>query len=701
MMPNTGAAIVALGAALWLLVRENAAGPRRAVGRVLGGTAALVGLLTIVEYATGVDLQIDRVLFGDEVRAARLLLPGRPSPASALALLCAGAALSVMDLERRGRATNGLVATVMVLAFATLSGYLFAEPEALGAERLLMRHPVFTPMALPTAIAFLFLGLGIAAARPQRSPLALLAGTDVGAFMARSALPAVVVVPVAFAWLRMQGERGGYYPTSVGAALLTTYTVTALVGVVLWSAAALRRLDVARRAGDEALRAARARLDLALSAGSVGTWIYDLSCNRVVGDARLEEVFGVSVAAPAGAALETLMAAIHPDDRARVGAAIDDAIRRRAPYEVEYRIVRADGSVRWVVARGACDVNEATGEIFVPGALVDITDRKRLEQHQELLSAAGLRFSASLDPECAGAAVAEILVPAVGDWCVVDVVDDDDRPSLAGLAASDPAARDALRERVAGEPGPALCLGTVAAEMLGAEGPILVDHSAGTAHAALLGRLDIGSGLLLPLLVCDRRLGTIFVATTAAGRRFDAEDLALGMDVARRAALAIENASLYRASRRATRMRDEVLRVVAHDLRNPLAAIAMDASLIERSLDATREAERRRLDRIYAAVGRADRLINDLLDVARLDAVPLLFRPFWQARPGGGAGLGLPIAKGLTEAHGGRIGVERAPIGGSTFWFTLRTAPCPMPTDAAREEHAAATRIQAPASGER
>jgi signal transduction histidine kinase/PAS domain-containing protein len=773
----TSAGICLLGAALYLLAPAGVGARRRLAGRVLAGAALLLGTWALAHYASGAVPGVERLPWlavGGQGAA-----PRNPTLASALSTVALGTTLVLLRADRAGRLGAWLAGGVLAVALWALVGHLLGGTQVSATQGEGMLRAAFTPMSLSSALGFCVLALGALAARPDRGPMALLGGADAGAFMARRALLPVVVVPIALAWIRLLGERAGLYPEPIGVSLLTTFTVVALVAVVLWNARALRGLDAERRRAAEALQAARADLERALSAGAVATWRFhpadDPADDRVFGDAHLAALFAVPVESRrAGTPLETLARHIHPDDRALVVAGMTQAIERRGAYEAEYRIVLPDGSVRWLLARGVCETDPATGRLRFPGTVVDVTERRRAEDEQRLLAAAGLLLSATLDPERAGEAVAEIVVPTLADRCVVDVVDaEGGRPRPVGIAAASAAERAALQEAVARRPHGAPCLGTVAARRLGVEGPALLD-AGDPAQAALLAELHAGSALLLPLVARDRRFGTVLAVGGVTRRRFDARDLALGVDLARRASLAIDNASLCRASCSAIEMRDQVLRVVAHDLKNPLASVKMNVDLLERSRGREREIDGARAARIRAAVARADRLIGDLLDVARLEAgkleltlhreairpvlleavelhgtltdaarhtievtvpddlepvfldrdrvlqvlsnllgnaikftpaggrirvcarpveggvrvevvdsgpgiapedVPHLFRPFWQARPSsGGAGLGLAIAKGIVEAHGGAIGAEPAADGGACVWFTLPSA---------------------------
>ncbi len=146
-----------------------------------------------------------------------------------------------------------------------------------------------------------------------------------------------------------------------------------------------------RKERERELRDAKAQLEAATEAGSVGTWEWHIPEDRVVAGASLARLFDVDrEVASEGVSLDQFVSAIHDDDRDRVEAAIESALGTCDEYEAEYRVWNADGDLRWVVARGRVKCEDGTPVSF-PGALIDITERKRaeqaLERHREQLAA--------------------------------------------------------------------------------------------------------------------------------------------------------------------------------------------------------------------------------------------------------------------------------------------------------------------------
>ncbi len=131
---------------------------------------------------------------------------------------------------------------------------------------------------------------------------------------------------------------------------------------------------------EQALAENREKLDLALNAsGMVGTWDWDIVENRVTADERFAALFGVSPGqAAVGLPIDTFFASMHNDDRSRVTAEIDAALKDAGPVRFEYRVAGRDGKTRWVVASGRVITDSDGRAIRLPGAIVDITAEREI-----------------------------------------------------------------------------------------------------------------------------------------------------------------------------------------------------------------------------------------------------------------------------------------------------------------------------------
>ncbi|NBD12904.1 PAS domain S-box protein [Corallococcus sp. c25j21] len=183
-----------------------------------------------------------------------------------------------------------------------------------------------------------------------------------------------------------------------------------------------------RHHSEDALRAANERVQLALSTEAViGTWVWDVPDNRVTTDARFADSFSLDpLRAREGLPLGQFVAAIHPEDRPGVEAAIARALETGGTYRAEYRVRRSDGVYRWVEASGHCERSRAGAPLRFPGVLVDIDARKRAELRQAALLEMADRLREAVSAEAAARLAMEVVgrllgVPRAG-YGTVDAV---------------------------------------------------------------------------------------------------------------------------------------------------------------------------------------------------------------------------------------------------------------------------------------
>ncbi|MGH9350099.1 MAG: sensor histidine kinase, partial [Vicinamibacterales bacterium] len=154
--------------------------------------------------------------------------------------------------------------------------------------------------------------------------------------------------------------------------------------------------------------------------------------------------------------------------------------------------------------------------------------------------------------------------------------------------------------------------------------PVPVEHlvaaASGPEHLEVMKQLEVESLLVVPLVAGDQALGAMMLVSSSPRRRFTGASVPFARELARRAATALANARLYREALAAIAARDEILTVVAHDLRSPLHVIEFAAERLRRQVPGPRRrAADRSLDWIVNAAQRATSLVRDLLDRARLE----------------------------------------------------------------------------------
>jgi signal transduction histidine kinase len=231
-----------------------------------------------------------------------------------------------------------------------------------------------------------------------------------------------------------------------------------------------------------------------------------------------------------------------------------------------------------------------------------------------LLSEASRALGASLDSATALEQLARILVPRMADLCVIEL-GEGDGTSVRAIAHADPVAEARLRA-LAGT-------GSPLAPLLGRARTLTLPRlpaRIGETGLAFMG-VEPRSLVSTPLRAGGRVIGALTMISFSPGRRYLREDQALAEELAGRAALALENARLFADARRATAAREHILSVVAHDLRNPLASIAMGAEMALHLMPPGGDSyARETLAGIQASAAQVHRLVEDLLDVGRLEA---------------------------------------------------------------------------------
>lgn len=265
------------------------------------------------------------------------------------------------------------------------------------------------------------------------------------------------------------------------------------------------------------------------------------------------------------------------------------------------------------------------------------------QQRLAFLAEASHLLSSSLDYTTTLKQVAQLVVPKMADWCGVYVNDQQGTPKQLALAHQDPAKvqwvlklQEEITERYPynpdGKAGLAKVIRTGEPElypMISEE--MLVAAAPDKEILKILQEIGYTSGMIVPLKLRDVTVGAIQFASTESRYHYNEQDLELAMELARRAAMAVDNARLYAEAQEAIAVREDFLSMAAHELKTPVTSLRGFAQLLVRQLDRFNEIEptrlRRGLETINQQSERLLRLIVRLLDLTKLDAGRLVLEP--------------------------------------------------------------------------
>jgi PAS domain S-box-containing protein len=390
------------------------------------------------------------------------------------------------------------------------------------------------------------------------------------------------------------------------------------------------------RASEERLRSLSRRLEIVLDGMADGMTVQDRSGRIVLANSAAAAIFGVDSAQVLidGSrnvfdhfeVLDENGRALPPEELPSSRVFVGE---RASAANVHLRR-RGSGQEAWFALRATAVLDSDGAAELAISIWHDVTERHRRERQAKYLAEASTALSTSLVDDAKLSRLAHLLVPSLGDWCTIFLLQGEYLREAAtthhevGRAALAAAYRQRYpldEAHVAGvwqviRGGRSHTLNGLTDAMLG---QLATDPDA----LASLKAIGIRSAVIVPILARDRVLGAMTVVTAESDRHYEPSDVALLEELGRRTGVALENAQLYAAARHAaevadaaSRAKDEFLATVSHELRTPLTAILGWSRLLkDRATDA---ALLKPIDVIHRNAEAQVKIIDDILDVSRV-----------------------------------------------------------------------------------
>jgi PAS domain S-box-containing protein len=273
----------------------------------------------------------------------------------------------------------------------------------------------------------------------------------------------------------------------------------------------------------------------------------------------------------------------------------------------------------------------------VANVLAAAIDRKRgedalreSEARFRAMADASNVLAASLDYQTTLQNVARLTVPFLADWCTVDLLAEDGSLDQVAVAHTDPAKVEWARKLRQMYPTDMQAPGGVSKVIRTGEPEIypsipdemLVAGARDEEHLRLSREVGLTSAMIVPLVARGRTLGALSFVAAESRRHYTPADLPVAEELARRAALAVDNARLYHEAQEAVHIRDEFLSIAAHELKTPVTSLLAYSQVLQRRVERERtasERDKRAIKVIGEQASRLSRLIASLLDLSRIE----------------------------------------------------------------------------------
>ncbi len=335
------------------------------------------GFLIAAKYIAGLGLMPPTTRL-----PARFLVDGMSPLAGCLFCLTGVALLVLLRLGTRRSVSAFVDCTAVLVAVVGLIGtmsYVHGVPLFYGGE--------FVPLALPTALAFIFLGAGLtAAAGPDGFVLKPFTGSSLRAMLLRTFVPlgflAIIGSGILQQWITRLNSA---FVSAASAVVVGLVTIAAVVQAARIIGDTIEKTENDRRRTEDALRESDKYLAKAQRIAHFGHWRLDPSTRLMEGSEEFFRILGIN---RSSMDFSEFADALDPDERIFVLGRIEQALAAHSPYDFEHWLVCGDGTRKFVNVIGEPVLDDRGNLVMLVGTIQDITERRRAEEERAILATA-------------------------------------------------------------------------------------------------------------------------------------------------------------------------------------------------------------------------------------------------------------------------------------------------------------------------
>ena len=589
----------------------------------IGIGLSMLGALSIAENFLKLDFGIDAIFFRDPESYGSLL--GQLSPQVSLNFILLGSAFLFCSSKNRFIYFSQFFGLAMAAnAVVSLTGYIF------GIRGLFTQFSLSPVIGTPVqiALAFILLATGWVLRYPSKGVMSLFILNSHSGAMARRFLFTLLLLPPVLAVFTRIGVFFGFYGIEFQVPLFTFIFIGTLL-YVSWR--------VARQSQIEEVKASKLLSKVRQAHQNVSAVLENASDGILIStyDGTYQQVNQVA-AQMLGYAPEEIVGKrnydfIHPEEWEKIDNVKTRLIAQGGINIDEWRLQKKSGKYLSV---------EASTKLLTDGRWItmvrDISRRKALEQVEnemrlraDTLARISRELSESLDFEQTLEKAASVVVPSMADGSVIRLLGDSGQMEVVKVIHRDPERKKLVEDfvnKMAQDGDYHQWLKTL---VMNHKPVIVTDRKAESyvdLHGALVSysnnvkALGINSFAVMPLLIQGRFIGLMTFVIDQGDRRIEPRNLPFFEAVSQRISLSIENSRLYQKTKDAVKSREDILSVVSHDLRNPLMGIKVAAEMLRLCDGKDETVTEGALRTIENSSEQMEKLINDLLDLGKLES---------------------------------------------------------------------------------